>query len=43
VSEVAAMVHELRKQGTRAADLKFLQQFQQTRLGASNRKAALES
>src|SRR5712691_9427808 len=37
------MDHELRKRGTSAADLKFLQQLQQTRLGTSNRKAALEA
>src|SRR6266536_237482 len=43
VSEGAAMYHELRKRGTSAADLKFLQRYRQVRLGTSNRKAALES
>src|SRR5712671_6980755 len=38
VSECAEVYHELRKRGTRAADLKFLHHLQQTRLGTSNRK-----
>src|SRR5207302_576297 len=38
VSERAEVHHELRKRGSRAADLKFLHHLQQTRLGTSNRK-----
>src|ERR1700726_3294653 len=43
VSEGAAPYHELRKRGTSAADLKFLQRLRQAHEGTSNRKAALES
>jgi hypothetical protein len=35
--------HSVISERASAADLKFLHQLQQTRLGTSNRKAALES